>query len=81
MTPLAKHSWLFALGKNTNLKDFSLEEAKLLRLLQLRPNLLRLTLSYRVITSVSESLGRRNISCDEHAYIGIKNEHSYRKML
>ena len=26
--------------------------------------------------SVSESLGRRNISSDEHAYIGI-NEHSY----
>ena len=72
--PLTKNSWLFEPGKNKNLKDFSLEVAKLLKLLQLRPNLLRLTASYMVITSVSESLVRMNIPRDEHAYIG-RNEH------
>ena len=56
----------------------SLEEARLLRLLQLRPesteNYTKLQGSY----SVSESLGRMNIPSDEHAYIGM-NEHSYIK--
>ena len=55
----------------------TLEEAKLLRLLQLRSNLLRITL-LQGSNSVSKSLGRRNIPSDEHAYIGI-NEHSYIK--
>ena len=47
-----------------------------MRLLQLRPNLL--TENYTELqgnNSVSESLVRRNIPSDEHAYIGI-NEHS-----